>query len=78
MSRTDKDVPFRVKFPDGWVNYHEAMRQAALSGDSGFRKTRAFAKRRRNKNLRRYNKSLAGNNGAKFPYSGYKRTWDFE
>ena len=77
MSRTDKDEPFKVRYPD-WeetVFYDKVYRPC--SGDSGFRVTRRWLKRRRNKNIRRYSPE-SNNNGAKQPYNGLRRTWDFE
>lgn len=72
MSRTDKDVPFKVLFPDGWK-----PGMSFSASDSGFRKTRKWLKRNRSKAIRRYAPE-AYNNGAHPPYSGMKRTWDFE
>ena len=76
MSRTDKDLPYKVLFPEGWPGMQEYKR-AGISGDSGFRKYRKWLKRARNKSIRRY-KPEASDNGAKPPYNGTKRTWDFE
>lgn len=69
MSRTDKDTPWPVRKARNEKVYYWS--------DSGFRKTRAWYKRHRSKSIRRY-KPEATSNGAKFPYSGLKRTWDFE
>lgn len=84
MSRTDKDMPVVVTHRDRIKGYaingnplFDLNRGDAISGDSGFRKTRKFWKRARNKNIRRYSPE-SNDNGARPPYSGLKRTWDFE
>lgn len=75
MARTDKDAPFVVRKARGEIPTHGGW--YFYWSDSGFRKGRAALKRQRSKAIRRYSPE-SNNNGAKFPYSGLKRTWDFE
>lgn len=71
MARTDKDLPWEVRKARNETKFVFAW------SDSGFRKGRRLLKRQHSKALRRYQPE-AKDNGAKFPYSGFKRTWDFE
>lgn len=69
MSRTDKDAPYRVRAANG--------ERVFYINDSNFRFQRRILKRLRSKAIRRYSPE-SKDNGAKSPYNGMRRTWDFE
>lgn len=73
MSRTDKDVPYKVRYARGEVgpwapNNGRSWKGNWGSGDSGFRHARAWLKRYRSKQIRR----------SKTAKPNQKRTWDLE